>query len=175
MDIDPQTFLEVPLNSREKHACSPPEQPPSWRGVVIRAPRQVRFKKGEVFGNSGAFAAIPICGFFFVDAQFQGVDEKMNIISQDRGTGRIFSGPLIELDASPDEPPPVESSPDPEQLKGIASGGYFNPNLADFISFPHIPATYDVHIEFRGFKSNVVTIEIREDNDSLPIQIRSGA
>jgi hypothetical protein len=47
-----------------------------------------------------------------------------------------------------------------EDVKGLASGQYFNPNLADFAGLPEEPGTYDVYAEVRGNRSNVVTIEI---------------
>ena len=161
MDIDPKIFLDVPMNVSTQHACSPPDPGPRWRGVVIRGPRWVTFKKGETVGEHGAFVAIPICGYFMVDVQ-PGAIEPMKLIAQDRASGRIFAGPIIELDRSPDEPPPEAPPLDPAEAKGLASGGYFNPNLADFVALPRAAGRYDVHVEFRGFQSNVVSIELVE-------------
>jgi hypothetical protein len=42
---------------------------------------------------------------------------------------------------------------------------YFNPNLADFVKLPHESAQYDVHIEYRDYKSNVVAITLVEEKD----------
>jgi hypothetical protein len=58
----------------------------------------------------------------------------------------------------PPEGPPLRK----EDVKGLASGGYFNPNLADFAGLPEEPGTYDVYAQVRDQRSNVVMIEILE-------------
>lgn len=163
MDMDPKVFLDVPLNVRAPHKCSPPDPGPYWHGVVIRAPTQVKFKRGETAGDYGAFAAIPICAFFRVQARLTGINEPMKLVAIDKRTGQTFSGPIVELDPSPVIPPPDAGEPlDAEELEGTGGGGYFNSNLADFVTLPPTSASYDVHIQFREYKSNVVTIELVE-------------
>jgi hypothetical protein len=159
MDMDPKEFLDVPLNVKKRHRCSPSNEDPNWRGVLIRAPAQVRFKEGERVGDYGAFAAIPVCGFFFMDIRLPPPD-PMKLVAVDRRTKQVFSAPIIELDPSPVIPPPSQRPVLPQDVKGMAGGGYFNPNLADYVQLPHISATYDVHIEYEGMKSNTVTIEL---------------
>lgn len=162
MQIEPTLFADVVLNTNERYACSPAEPPPQWRGVVINAPSRVSFKAGETAGQYGAFAAIPICGFFFVDANFAGADQPMKLVAVDRQSGRSYSGAIVELDPSPEEPPPEDDGFTPQELAGVASGGYFNPNLADFVALPAKAAVYAVHVELRDYKSNVVVVEIAE-------------
>ena len=161
MDIDPKVFLDVPLNQNVPHACSPPAPLSTWRGVVVRAPARILFKRGEKVGPNGAFAAIPICGYFRVDVQL-GSKEPMTLVAVARASGKVFSGPIVETDPGLMIPPPAAPPLTEEDVKGTASGGYFNPNLVDFVPLPPGPGTYDVHVEFRQFKSNVVTIELVE-------------
>lgn len=163
MDMDPKEFLDVPLNVNQQHRCSPTHSDPRWRGVLIRAPSVVRFKEGETVGDYDAFAAIPICGYFHMDIQLGTPPEPMKLIAVDKRTKQVFSGPIIERDSSPDLPPPGELPVTPRQVQGLSGGGYFNPNLADFVELPRASATYDVHVEYRGFRSNVVTIELRKE------------
>lgn len=163
MDMDPKDFLDVPLNQNAPHACSPPLPALDWMGLVVRAPRRVEFTQGESIGDYHAFAAIPICGYYRVALRFEGPNDPMKLVAVDKKSGQVFSGPIVELDPSPDAPPPVVTAvPDPARLKNTKSGGYFNPNLADYVNLPHASATYDVHVEFREHKSNVVTIELVE-------------
>jgi hypothetical protein len=160
MDMDPKEFLGVPLNVNQQHRCSPTNNDPRWRGVLIRAPSQVRFKEGEVVGEWGAFAAIPICGYFHVDIRLDASPEPMRLVAVDKRTQKTFSGPIIERDPSPELPPPGALPVTARQIQGLSGGGYFNPNLADFVALPRTSATYDVHVEYRGFSSNVVTLEL---------------
>jgi hypothetical protein len=160
MDMEPQEFLSVPLNVSQQHRCSPTQADPRWRGVLLRAPTRVRFKEGERVGGFGAFAAIPLCGFFRVDIRLDVPPEPFKLVAVDKRTGQVFSGAIVERDPSPEFPPPVDLPVTRRQVEGMAGGGYFNPNLADFVELPRASATYDVHVEFRGHRSNVVTIEL---------------
>ncbi len=164
MKIDQKLFLNVPLNSNDPNPCSPPDPGPDWRGIKIQAPEQVLFKRGERVGEYGAFAAITICGYYLMDVPTVPWTQPMRLFAVDTTTGTGYSGDVIELDPSPEEPPPEDEEPlSPEEVKGLASGGYFNPNLADFVRLPEEPAVYNVHVEYRGFKSNVVTVALVEE------------
>jgi hypothetical protein len=122
----------------------------------------VTFKPGQTFGEQKVFAKVPICGFYlFVpsvspDASF----EPMRCVAKDAETGKIYSGPIVDLNpgepASPPETPPLE----PADLEGFSSGGYFNVNLVDFARIPPGPGRYQVHVEGGRHRSNVVSIEI---------------
>ncbi len=160
--MEPKVFLEVPLNTFERTNCSPPEPDPSWRGVVIQAPRRVSFKRGVRVGETKAFAAIPICGLYVLDVPFPVVEDVVQLVAQDKKTGKIYSGPIVELDPSPEAPHPGRPPLRKEDVEGLATGRYFNPNLADFVKLPEAPAVYEVYAEVRGIRSNLVTIEIVE-------------
>jgi hypothetical protein len=87
-------------------------------------------------------------------------------MAKDKNTGQVFSGPVVKLNPSPRVPPPIQAPPlNSRQLEGLASGGYFNHSLADYVELPQESAIYDVHVEFRGFESNIVTIELVREPD----------
>lgn len=159
---DPQVFQEVQLNTFSRSRCSPPEPDPRWRGVAIQAPRRVSFQRGIRVGPSRAFAAIPICGVYMLDVPYPPVEDVIQLVAVDKRTGRKCGGPVVSVDASPEEPHPGRRPLREEDVKGLASGQYFNPNLADFAGLPEGPGIYDVYAEVRGNRSNVVTIEVVE-------------
>ncbi|MFN8660231.1 MAG: hypothetical protein U0105_28095 [Candidatus Obscuribacterales bacterium] len=86
----------------------------------------------------------------------------MTLVAIDKATKKIYSGPMTKQDSRPIEPPPETDPVDPELLKGVASGGYFNPNLVDYVRIPARPAVYEVIVEYGGVQSNKVTIELVE-------------
>jgi hypothetical protein len=153
MDMDPKTFVDVPLNTRKQHACSPPAPGANWHGVVIRAPQRVTFQ-------SGSRPVVPVCGYFNVALDAGGAKAPMKLVAVDRRTGRASSGDVVELDPSPTVPRPAVPPPDPKDLAGMSWGSYFNSNLVDFVAIPEASGTYDVHVEFHGHKSNVVAVEV---------------
>ena len=166
MDMDPKSFLSVQLNVDGKNICSPTNPGTGeWRGILIQAPRQVRFKKNQVVSGYRAFAAIPICGYRLIPLRVDLLPEPLRIIAVDTKTRLAYEGPIVDLDPDPEIPMPDRWTPTPKDVEGMASGGYFNPNLADFVKIPIASATYDVHIEFREFKSNIVTIELILEED----------
>lgn len=135
----------------------------NWRGIIIQAPKEVRFKRSVRVGLWGAFAAIPIRCYYELNVSTTPPEQRMRLVAVDKRTGKVYYGYIVKLD-----PHPIELFPDTEPLtdeevKGLASGGYFNPNLADYVRLPEESTIYDVHMECKGFKSNVVTIEIVED------------
>jgi hypothetical protein len=163
VEINDNIFKEVQLNTNRQHACSPSPPRPNWKGVVIRAPKTVTVKRGEAVGTSGAFTTIPICGYSLVSASIK-PEKPMRIVAVNNSTGIVYSGEIVNLDPSPEAPPPLDEEPLSEkEVIGIDVGKYFNPNLADFVKIPHETAQYNVHVEYRNYKSNVVTINVVEE------------
>jgi hypothetical protein len=160
MTIDQDIFAAVALNSNAPNACSPTNSDPNWRGIRIQAPQKVKLhvRKGTRLPIS--MAPIPVCGFSLLDVPATPVNEAMRLVATDARTGAVLQGPIVDLDPSPAIPPPRGRAVSAELLKGVAVGSYFNPNLRDFVALPNEPASYRVQVEFRGFKSNEVTIEI---------------
>jgi hypothetical protein len=155
-----EKFKSVVLNSFEKHACSPKPPGDSFEGIVISAPRRVSFKAGERVGPRGAFAAIPVCGYYSVPASTvppgKDLTGSIRLVVRDYQAHQEYSGMMID----PDPPPPAKDVPlpDAKEQAGLRVGGYFNPNLADTVALPAKPATYAVQAELGGFKSNIVRV-----------------
>jgi hypothetical protein len=162
VNVDPKDFLDVPLNEKVQNSCSPVGPGIGWRGVLIRAPRQVRFKENEKIGDTGAFAAIPICSYYMVDARLDVSSEPFRLVAVNKKTHQRYYGAIFEVEPGVVEPspPPIQRPPTREELAGTATGGYLNPNLADFVELPKVSATYEIHLEVYGYKSNVVTVEL---------------
>lgn len=160
MEIEPRNFENIPLNSYEPSECSPESPGPSWRGMVIRAPERVTFEKGRESSIDGAFAAIPICGYYLIEYSQMPEAQAMRFVATDIGTGIRYFGDLLEQDESPEEPEPDDEPADPEELEGMASGGYFNSNLAHYVELPEASGLYDVYVEWGETRSNVVRIEV---------------
>jgi hypothetical protein len=159
---DPKTFMEVELNSFVRNRCSPPDQGPKWRGVAIEAPKRVWFQRGTREGQTRAFAAIPICGFYMLDVPFPPVEIVIRLVAVEKKSGNTYAGAVHSVDPSPDAPHPGRRPLRQEDVKGMASGQYFNPNLADFAGIPEEPGVYEVCAEVNGQRSNLVTIEVLE-------------
>jgi len=165
MEMEPRLFLSVSLNEKGPGPCSPPEPAnPRWLGILIRAPHVVRCKKDDIADGHGAFAAIPICGFYMAEIRRDVPWEPMRIVAVDVRTKKTYAGDIRELEEGVAAPPPP-SAPLPPLARMSSAGGYFNPNLADFVEIPKSTATYEVHVEFRDLKSNAVTIELIVEED----------
>ncbi|CAM2011234.1 hypothetical protein [Acanthopleuribacter pedis] len=155
-------WQDVKLNQNNPSSCSPPQPDPHWRGLVINAPKQVKFKKGGIIDEYGAFAAIPLCTFYRFDLPNVPISENYSITAKDLKTGQIFKGDIVDLDPGSALPPPSlpGAAPTPPPRPGSAKGGYMNPNLANFLNIPQESATYEVFMSYRGFNSNKVVIEL---------------
>jgi hypothetical protein len=162
MAIDQRQFSKVQFDSTEPNPCSPKDPGPDWRGILIQAPRQVMLMQDVKTGQQEAQAAIPICGYFMIDVTDTEKSPPMTLIAIDRLTKKVYSGAMVKEDPRPQEPAPETEPVDPELLKGLASGGYFNPNLVEYVRIPAHTAVYDVMVEYGGMQSNKVTIEIVE-------------
>lgn len=163
MPTDESIFSKVQLNVNSRNPCSPAKPSATWHGVLINAPRHVRFRPGDAVGETKAFAAIPICGLSNIHLGDDNLtDEPLTLYAVDKKSGQVYSGAVYVLDPSPVAPLPsdVADKAHSEKLPGQYAGRYFNPNLADFVALPQKSATYDVHVQFRGLKSNTVSIEL---------------
>jgi hypothetical protein len=147
MADDDRSFFDVNLAVDDENACSPkvPDQP-SWRGVLIRAPSRVPFRRGAPRDDHGAFTTFPICGYYFVDVAPDPAKRGVVLTAVDRAHGKTYSGEITSLDDTPVVPPPRSSPVPKSQLKGLAVGRHFNANL----------------LWFKGQVSNEVTVELYE-------------
>lgn len=174
MTVDDEMFKDVETGVLAPTPCSPKKPAdPTFRGILINAPKQVSFKKGAPGGRTGAFATIPICGYYILDVssppKFKSYLGTLQLVAVSRNTGRKYTGPVV--DRRDGVPPPKTKPFTEEQLKGVYVGGHFNPNLLEFVRLPKTAAVYDVHVELGNhgeegfFESNIVTIEIIEEGD----------
>ena len=139
-----EQFQKVRVNVNGRNACSPPLPPIGWRGIRIAAPARA------TIGDQ-----VPICGVYLIDVAAE--RSPMRLVARHARSGWIASAELTDL---VDEPraEPLESAG--RQRSGTAAGGYFNPNLVDYLAVE--AARYEVWIEWRGLRSNAVTVELLE-------------
>jgi hypothetical protein len=172
MTVTDEMFRDVETGVLGPTPCSPKKPAdPSFRGILINAPKRVSFKKGFPGEGLGTFTTIPICGYYILDVPYPPKHESMlgalRLVAVNKDTGKKYTGPVI--DRSDGVPPPKTPPFTEEQLRGVYVGGYFNPNLVEPVRLPEAPAVYDVHVELGnrgegGFvESNTVTIEIHEE------------
>jgi hypothetical protein len=155
MEFKPEKFSKVPVNTFEPNLCSPEEQDPEWRGILIEAPKEVIFSAGD------SEKYIPVCGYYQLDMDRLKTSQplKLNVIKQ--GDDKIFSGFVVEEDPSPSEPEPFPTDSVEEEDEGLVLGSYFNPDLLNFVRIPLITGEYIIFAEYAGMKSNTVNIKIQ--------------
>lgn len=158
MSLSNASFERVPLNSRERNACSPAEPALPWRGIVIQAPSQVAYQPGKPV--DGQFAAIPICGFYRLDMDKLLDSKGLVLVAVNVEDKTRYSGLMIDQDAGLMEEDPDQKPLDPARMKGMLSAAWFNPNLARYVQLPAAPAVYHVHAEYGGMVSNEVQIAL---------------
>jgi hypothetical protein len=151
--IDDRLFEQVPLNSRERTACSPPSPGANWRGILINAPSRADIKNKKPGG-------IPICGVYTLDMNAIAASPPLTLVAVDKQRGETFKGAVVDDDPSPEVPPPGQKPFDPAQFKGVATSSYFNPDRAKYVKLPARAATYEVFAEYGGAVSNRVTIQV---------------
>lgn len=165
MAIPDEMFKNIQTGSLEPNPCSPKEPDASFRGILINAPKQVTFKKGQSIGRLGAFAMIPICGYYHLNVpsppKYNNIFEAMTLVAINTETKKMYAKPMMEPDTV--IPPPRREPPPREVVANISVAGYFNPNLADYVTLPQVPGIYDIHVELEEMKSNSVQIKLVEE------------
>ncbi len=159
--IEPGDFAAVEVNRDGPNRCSPPPQGDDWRGIAIRGPSRLRVPRG--LGYDALTATIPICGFYRFSLDALDGKGAMRLVAVDQASGAVFSGAVVDLDPSPVLPEPDLGPVRRERLIGRAVGSHFNPNLTDFVRLPPRAASYAVHVEFCGHRSNPVAIDVVEE------------
>lgn len=157
--FDDRSFMLVRLNSRVPGPCSPVAPEPYWRGVLIRAPRKAPFQPIAA-DTPGEFVAVPICGYYQVDAVATPIREPMRLLAVSKQSRKVYVGEVRDRDRKPVERPPKTVPITLEEIEGEAEGSYFNLNLFDWVTLPEGPGCYTIQVEFRGYRSNAITIEL---------------
>lgn len=159
MTVNDAMFEQVPLNSSEPNACSPPEPSAQWHGVVIQAPTQVIYRPGKPVGDS--FAAIPVCGFYRVEMGKLLDGKPLLLVAVNLKDQTRYVGAMVDVDHGLMAPRRPKPSPvTAEDVQGMSTDAYFNPNLARYVQLPATDAVYQVHAEYGGAVSNSVQIKV---------------
>jgi hypothetical protein len=160
--INQKVFKNVPLNTSDKNPCSPvtPDSP-DWEGIIIQSPVSVSFVRGKIADDYGAFAIIPICGYFLLSVDTGSIKAPMKMFAVNSKTKKTFKGEIQDLELNPEIPyDEMNKAFRKEELKGILIGSYFNINCINFLDLPEESGTYDIWIEYHGRKSNVVEVKL---------------
>lgn len=156
--INDELFKNVPFDTNEQTACSPPEPSIDWRGVQVRAPSQVALP-----GKDAPHSALimPLCGVYMMNvAKAIRHPGPLMLIVTDIATGRTYRGPIVDRDPHPRVPPPPSPPLDPADFEDVFSGTYFNYDVASYVALPLQPARYRVKVERSGYESNEVSITV---------------
>ena len=108
---DDRLFDQVPLNSRERTACSPDNPGPRWRGILINAPTRASRQTGS----------IPICGLYTLELTAIAANLPLTLVAVDVQRGETFKGAVVNKDPSPEVPPPGKKPFDPTRFQGLAT------------------------------------------------------
>ena len=157
-------FVNVPFKTGEQNPCSPDKPHDfSWRGIVIRAKKQIFYKKEDGGPPSKYLTAImPVCGFLSVELAAVSHNDALALVAVNQETGAIFRGNVGEDDPGMMAEDPHDDPFDPGLLEGQSSEEFFNENLTDYLKLPLSPATYQVYGELGPYRSNTVTISVDE-------------
>lgn len=155
---DNERFEHVPFGSGARNGCSPAEPALPWHGLVMQAPTQVGYRKGRP--ANGGFASIPICGFYRIGMEHLLDGRPLMLVAVNLKDHARYSGPMIDPEPGQIEPKPGARPLDPESVKGMSTGGYFNVNLTRYVALPEADAVYQVHAEYGGSVSNPVQIAV---------------
>lgn len=152
----------VPINRFCSCAMSPPRPGPWWRGIMVRAPEEIFFTPGKPATPYGEFAIVPLCGYHLVEVNRKMIGEPMRIVAKNLETDQVYEGPIRPISSGSIVPPPPDS-PDlaSRLLPGQAFGGFFNPNLVNFVPIPPEAASYEVFVRLGDAYSNRVIIHIK--------------
>jgi hypothetical protein len=160
-------FEKIQVGELSPNACSPQPTDAAFKGILINAPSEVSYKKGQRIGRRGVFARVPVCGYYRLGVPSPPrrgtILEAMTLVAVDVDTGRRYAGPMMDPD--PSVPPPAREPLPKAVVANITVSGYFNPNLAEYAPLPAKPATYEVHVELDNMKSNVMKIKLVEAGD----------
>jgi len=164
-------FAEVIEGSYTGFDCSPQIDDPEFRGIVINAPKKVKYTPGQADPIHGGFARIIVCAtyeFGYRKFDFKGdIEDRIVFVAVDETTQESYSGTMPGIDNEvsefESEDDMFDSDEEEQVLDQIA--GYINPNLAVILDLPEKEADYVVYAILEDFESNRVRISVRMSDE----------
>ena len=160
MITDDKLYEQIPFGSDERTACSPEDPGPgfSWRGILVRAPSRVILPSRDA--PPSAFI-IPLCGIYTINLGKAIRHPGLQVlIVTDDATGQTYRGNIVYPEADLLIPPPRSAPLKAEDFDHQAFGGYLNVKIAAHVALPLRPAHYKVKVEWSGYQSNAVSINV---------------
>lgn len=155
---DDKAFDQVPFDTEEQNACSPPDPGFGWRGLKVRAPSQVVLPGKDALQS---VLRIPLCGIYCLDlAKVMQHPGRMMLVVTDDISGKTYRGAIVDQDPNPTIPPPRSAPIDPAIYESQAFGSYLNVDVASYVALPLQRARYRVKVEWSGYESNEVSVEV---------------
>lgn len=161
--IDPPSFADVPTGTNERHACTPSvPRVPGRYGIVINAPKRVALQQGRPLW-------IPVCGEQLLPT-FRHEQAPARLVARNQETGSVHAGDYVPappslhvdgwlLDPIPNDPVPPDTR---QALARQATIEAVNMDAAAVAKLPRKAATYEIHMELDGYRSNAVVVEVLE-------------
>ncbi len=168
--VSDSSFIAINLKNGRVPSCSPRIPDSEWLGVKIKMPKIAfygQYDENKLVG----FNVIPLCGVNTFKSSDIDTSKPQVLVVIDKETGDKASGFIVELDPSPVAPYPSalkkiidskKKEPKPIPEYETYTSEYFNINIQDYIKLPEKEATYLIHVEENGYKSNVVELKVEK-------------
>ena len=162
--LSPDLFDKVEPDDFNENECTP-KIDDEFIGIRINAPKEVYYNPGERNRFTGAFCKVIICGVYSFDASFinqlnNSIEESITLVAIDTKSHEPYVSGIVN--DNPKIPDPSLNDYSPEELEDLYYTGFFNINILDYLGLPEKPATYNVFVTLKEYKSNVVTIKLVE-------------
>lgn len=164
---DPETpdFDSVALDSHVRHKCSPEfdQFDTKVKGIKINAPDEIEATFDEEEKIVSPFTRFPVC----IAMQFP-LKNMLNyaqprslitLVMVNKTTGESFSGNLSY--SRPMGPSPKMDLPE-KIIETRVQRYYYNVNLCRYLRLPAAPGTYFLYATFEEYKSNTLTVNLKE-------------
>ena len=158
-------FDTVPLDSAVRHACSPDFEKLNTeiKGIKINAPKVIEaiFREEERLVSPST--RFPVCiaiqfPLKFI-VKFSEPRPLITLVMVNKTTGESFSANLAY--SRPMGPSTRTKLPD-DVIEKAAQRFYYNVNLCHYLMLPAAPGTYFLYATFEEYKSNTLTVNLKE-------------
>lgn len=160
-----EDFIGVSFN-KEFLKCSPGIPGFDWLGIQVNLPKKAYWGFGKEFeGKLISYKIIPLCAVKMFDKSNNDEKGGQTLVVLDKGSEKVIRAEVVDLDSSPKATIPEKFMKAASKRTALAKGSYaeyFNINIQDYIKLPEKEATYLIHIEENGYKSNVVELKVEK-------------